>query len=159
MIRMRWEVTRRIKWRPTDALKQTTLKETPEPTCIHLSFFCGTWRGEANHRATWLTQLGEGTPPSSIWFGRPFGWIMTQPPARHGKHLLVDWLINSRSTSLPTIHCAVCRQTETTTCLLCQAYSRSLWWRPTKDNQHVICCCDISCNLCCCWSLIEGVEK
>lgn len=94
----------------------------------------GCQQGLGKHRAPRLTQLRGLLSPSSVLSGRLFVWIMTQPLARHSKHLLADWLINSRSTSTPTIHCVVCSQIETTRGPSCQACSRSPWRWPTKGS-------------------------
>lgn len=89
-------------------------------------------------RAPWLMQL-QFLPSSSVLPGQPFVWIMTRPPARHSKHLLTDWLINSHETSPPTIHCVVCSQIETTRGPFCQACSRSLKQWPTDACADAIC--------------------
>lgn len=106
-------------------------------TLISSSFFFCRMRsgrccrqGLGKHRAIQLTQLGGLFPPSSVLSGQPFVWIMTQPLARHSKHLLADLLINSRSTLTPTIHCLVYSQIEWTGVPTCQAHSRPLWWWP-----------------------------
>lgn len=105
----------------------------------------GCQQGFGRHRAPRLMQLGGLLPPSSVLSSRPFVWIMTQPLARHYKHVLADRLINSRSISTATMHCVVCSQIETTRGPSCQDCSRSLWLWPTEvlfNEVYSDCCCN-----------------
>lgn len=91
--------------------------------------------------------------PRSVLSGWPFVWIMTQPLARHSKHLLADWLINSCSTSTPTIHCVVCSQTESTRSQSCQVCTKSLWQTDVCNN--VMSCCNQGCY----WRLFKMLKN